>query len=219
MGLKSWTSLASCSPPSPSSNRCTRFLSPAPQVAWAGLTLIPVGAVCIADGISQLGLKQARAQLATGLVFLTLAAVWLPPGWQKSRSEYSSEVALGLPGASLVRVPADQAVVLREVSQSIRDNCDTFISLPGLDSFYLFANVQPPMPFPSRWMWLAEDVPHEQALVEASRRIDRLCVVLNEDLIAAWTSGRQMQGPYVSYIQENFVPAYVFGHYVVLKRR
>ncbi|GAC1507920.1 MAG: hypothetical protein NVS1B3_08720 [Candidatus Dormibacteraceae bacterium] len=195
------------------------FPVPGSQVAWAALPLIPVGAICIADGLSQLGLKEGRAQVATALVFISLAVTWLPPVWQKSRSAYASDVALGLPGASLVRVPSDQAAVLRDVSQSIRDNCDTFISLPGLDSFYLFAGVQPPIPFPSRWMWLAEDLPHEQALVDASKRVDRLCVVLNEELIAAWTSGRQMQGPYVSYIQDNFAPAYVFGHYVILKRR
>ncbi len=153
------------------------------QAAWAALPLVPVGAMCIGDGLAQLGLTRARMQLATSLLFLTFAVSWLPPAWQQSRAAYASSVPLGLPGASLVHVPADQAALLRQVTQSLRDNCDTFISLPGLDSFYIFGQLQPPSPLPSRWMWLIDDVPHQQALVEASKRITRLCVAENDSLM------------------------------------
>lgn len=189
------------------------------QAAWSALALVPVGAICVADGVDQLGLARLRQQLATALVFLALSVSWLPPAWQQSRSAYSSTVALDLPGASLVHVPAAQATQLRQVTQWIRDNCDTFISLPGLDSFYIFAQVQPPSPLPTRYMWLIEDVPHEQALVQASDRINRLCVVENESLIVVWSQGRQISGPLVSYIQAGFVPASTFGDYSVLTRR
>ena len=195
------------------------FPVPGSQVAWAALTLVPVGAVCIADGLSQLGLMRARLQLVASLVFLTLVVSWLPPAWRQSRSAYESSVALALPGASLVHVPPDQAALLRQVTQSIRDNCDTFISIPGLDSFYIFGQLQPPNPLPTRWIWLSGDTEHQQALVEASKRIDRLCVVENDDLITAWSRGRETNGPLVTYIQANFVPVYSFEHYSILKRR
>jgi hypothetical protein len=188
------------------------------QIAWSALALVPVGAICVSDGLDQLGLAQARAQVAAAVVFLALAASWLPPAWQQSRAAYASTVPLGLPGASLIHMPAPQAAVLRQVTKSIDDNCSTFISLPGLDSFYIFAQVEPPSPLPTRYMWLAEDVAHEQALVQASSRIGRLCVVENEPLIVAWTHGRSVSGPLVSYIQDGFQPTYTFGDYSILTR-
>jgi hypothetical protein len=192
---------------------------PGSQETWAVLPLVPVGAICIADGLSQLGLTRARLQLATSLVLLTFAVSWLPVAWRDSRSSYAEGVALDLPGATLVRVPADEAALLRLVTQSIRDNCTTFISVPGLDSFYIWGPFEPPTPLPTRWMWLAGDVPDQQALVETSKSIDRLCVVENDDLIARWVRGRPTYGPLQNYISENFVPAYSFDHYSILKRR
>ncbi len=187
------------------------------QATWAALALVSVGAVSIGDGLTQLGLTRARFQLATSLVFLTFAVSWLPPSWHQSRAAYAASVPLGLPGASLIHVPAAQAALLRQVTQSIRDNCDTFISIPGLDSFYIFAQLQPPSPLPTRFMWLIDDVPHQQALIEASQRINRLCVVENDHLITFWNRGRQVNGPLVTYIQAGFVPAYSFGDYSILK--
>ena len=189
------------------------------QVLWAALTLVPVGAISIADGLAQLGLARVRLQLAAALVFLTIVVSWLPPTWRERRSTYNSSVALDLPGATRIRVPADQAALLRQVTQSIRENCDTFISIPGLDSFYIFGQLQPPSPLPTRYMWLIDDFPHERALVEASKRINRLCVVENDFLIASWSHGRHIDGPLATYIQEGFMPAYTFEHYSILIRR
>ena len=189
------------------------------QAAWSALPLVPVGAICIGDGLAQLGLTRVRLQLATSLIFVTLAVSWLPTTWQQSRSAYASAVALDLPGASLIRVPSAQAILLRQVTQAIRENCDTFISVPGLDSLYLFAQQPPPSPLPTRYMWLIGDVPHQQTLVQVSGRINRLCAVENASLIAAWTQGREVKGPLVDYIQAGFVPAYTFGDYSILTRR
>ena len=189
------------------------------QQAFAALALVPVGALSISDGLVQLGLTWARLQLATALLLLTIVVSWLPPAWQQSRVAYAADVPLGLPGATRVRVPADQAVVLRQITQAVRENCDTFISLPGLDSFYIFAQVQPPTP-PTRWMWLSNNNAQEQAVVEASKRINRLCVLENDDLITLWLQGRKPpNGPLPNYIQESFVPAKSFDQYTILVRR
>jgi hypothetical protein len=189
------------------------------QLGFAALTLAPVGAICIADGVAQLGLTRVRLQLATSLLFLTIVVSWLPPAWQHSRAAYASSIPLGLPGASRVHVAADRAVLLRQITQSLRDNCDTYISLPGMDSFYIFGQLPPPTP-PTRWMWLIDDVPQEQAVVEAGKRINRLCVIENDDLIKLWSQGRQVpNGPLQTYIQEDFVQAYSFDHYSILVRR
>jgi hypothetical protein len=189
------------------------------QALWAAVAYIPVGAVCIADGLVQLGMTRAGYQLTTALVFLMLAAGWVPTAAIYSQAAYASSVPLSLPGASRIRVAAQQAMVLRQVTQSIRDNCDTFISIPGLDSFYIFAQVQPPSPPPTRWIWLVGDAPAQRAVVDASNRVNRLCVVENDSLIALWSDGRQVpEGPLAAYISSDFVPAYSFDGYSILVR-
>jgi hypothetical protein len=68
-------------------------------------------------------------------------------------------------------------------------------------------------------MWLAGDVPHLQALIAASDRINRLCVVENTYLIKAWSRGRTVTGPLDDYIQAGFVPMYSENYYSILIRR
>jgi hypothetical protein len=189
------------------------------QTAWGALPLVLVGAICIGDGLAQVGLSRIRVQAAGALVFLTFVAGWLPSTWREGRAAYASSVPLNLPGANLVRVPADQAALLRQVTQSIDDNCDTFISVPGLDSFYIFGQLTPPTPLPTRYMWLIGDVPHQQALIESSKRINRLCVVENDFLITSWSQGKQVDGPLVTYIQDGFVQQQSLEHYSILVRR
>jgi hypothetical protein len=188
------------------------------QALEAALPLVPVGAICIFDGLGQLGLERVRLQLATWLVFLTLGAGWLPQTWQQTRATYASDVPLGLPGASRVRVPADQAALLGQVNQAIRDNCETFISVPGLDSFYIFSRLKPPGSAPTRWIWLIGDASAQQAVIDASQQVGRLCVVENDSLIAFWTQGRHVGGPLEAYIQGGFGTLYTIGPYSVLVR-
>lgn len=193
------------------------------QVAFAALALVLVGAACINDGLAQLaevGLGSVRLQLATALLFLAMAVSWLPPALQQSRASYAAAVPLGLSGALRVHVPADQATFLRDVTQSLRDHCDTFISVPGVDSFYVFGQLSPPAGMNlTRWIWLTHDVVEQQAAVAASSRVNRLCVVENDALIVYWSQGRQVpDGPLLDYIRQGFVPGYSFGPYSVLVR-
>jgi hypothetical protein len=189
------------------------------QAAWAALPLIPIGAISIADGLVQLGLHQARLQLASLLVFLTFALSWIPSTWRYATAEYASDVSLGLPGATLVRVPPEQAAVLRQLTQAVRDNCETFIAVPGLDSLYVWGPFNPPTPLPTRYMWLTNDVPHLQALIKSSDRINRLCVIENSFLIQVWSRGRTVTSPLDDYIQAGFVQIDSISYDSLLVRR
>jgi len=189
------------------------------QTAWATLPLIPIGALCIADGLVQVGLTRAREQLASMLVFLTFAVSWIPQTWRDTQATYASDVSLGLPGANLVRVTPERAAVLRHIYQTVHDNCDNFVSVPGLDSFYIWEKFDPPTPLPSRFIWLADDVPHLQALIKSSDQINRLCIVENSYLILAWSRGRTVTGPLDDYIQAGFVQIDSIDYYSVLARR
>jgi hypothetical protein len=193
------------------------------QQAFSALMLVSVGAICIGDGLAQLshlGLAPVHLQVATGLLFLTMAVSWLPPALSQSRAGYAADVALGLPGAARIHVPADEAAQLAQVTQMLKDRCDTFISLPGLDSFYTFAQLQPPRAGPTRWLWLSNDAQQQQAVIAASSRVNRLCVLENQDLINFWLQGHPLaNGPLVDYIQQGFVQVDAVGPYALLVRR
>ena len=190
--------------------------------AFAALMLVPVGAICIHDGVvqlSELGLTRVYRQIATAVVFAAIAVSWFPADLQQSRAAYDSAVSLGLPGATRVHVPADQAAILRQVTQALRANCDTFISLPGVDSFYVFAQLPPPTG-PIRLPWLTSNVAKQQAIVALVDPIGRLCVIDNQDLVNFWLQGRpEPVGPLVTYVQNGFVPAESIGKYSLLVRR
>jgi len=193
------------------------------QQDFSALMLVPLGAICIGDGLVQLahtGLGGVREQAVGALVFLTIAISWLPTELNEGLTSYASDVNLGLPGATRVRVPAGQAAVLRQVTQALRTNCDNFISVPGLDSYYLFGQFNPPTAGPTRWMWLSNNVQQQQAAVAVSDRVNRLCVLENQDLISFWLQGRpDPNGPLVDYIQQGFVQVDAVGPYSLLVRR
>jgi hypothetical protein len=189
------------------------------QRGLAVLPLVLVGAICISDGMVQLGLSWVRLQVATWLLFLALAVSWIPPAWRDTQMAYASSVPLALPGASVMRMDPNEAVLFRQITQTIRDNCDTYVSVPGLDSFYIFGRLQPPTPLPTRYMWLSDDTPHQVAVIAAANRVNRLCVVENDVLVTAWTNGRTVGGPLETYIQTGFVPIYSNNHYTILTRR
>jgi hypothetical protein len=190
------------------------------QQAFSALPLVPLGALCIADGLALLGLTALRLQAAAALLFAVIAVSWLPPAWQVARQSYQANVPAGLHGAARVRIPAEQASTLSQVTDSLRGSCDTYISYPGMDSFYLFAQMQPPTGFnPTGWMWLMSEDQQRQ-VVAASQSINRLCVVENDGIVAYWAQGRPIpRGPLLDYIQQNFMPEYSVGGYTILVRR
>jgi hypothetical protein len=190
------------------------FPVPGAQVAYGSLPLVPLGAVCIHDGMAQLRLAPATRQLAAAGLFLVIAASWIPPTWRQLRDQYNADVPLGLPGAALVRLPSDQASTIAGVTRFLHDNCDTYISIPGMDSFYIFAELPPPSS-PTRWIWVSTDVPNQQAVVDAIKGINRLCVVENSLIIPKLHAA----GPMDDYVSSEFVPAETVGSYTILVRR
>lgn len=192
------------------------------QAAFSALMLVPVGALCIGDGLAQLaylGLGRLHQQAVSGLIFLTILVSWLPTALNQARTAYASDVNLALPGATRVHVPAGQAAILRQVTQSLKANCDNFISLPGLDSFYVFGQFNPPTAGPTRWLWLSNDVQQQHAAIASSDRVSRLCVLENQDMINFWLhSGPIPDGPLADYVRQGFVQAEAIGPYSLLVR-
>jgi hypothetical protein len=202
------------------------------QTSWAGMLLIPVGAVCIADGAAVLtALGRARGRpagslawravpVATVLLFLGWAvATIIGPGAVAAVRTYQAGAPLQLPGAERVRLTAEPVQTYRSLARALGNRCDTFVSIPGTNSLYLFSGVPPPTYLnATAWMFLFDDAT-QLRVVEGVERVPRACAVRNEALLAFWSQGRAIpQGPLVAYIERSFDPAKTIEGFELLVR-
>jgi len=196
------------------------------QVSLAAMLLLPVGAICISDGVRQLRLGSAA------LASIGKVADWLTPGVflasaaalvlfaVTTLSEFSSLTPLALPAAESLRVPAQKGAELRALVAAIDQDCTSFITFPGMNSFYFWTGQIPPADVSSEVWWLVLDNSEQQTLVDHLQDKPRLCVVKNQQVIDFWAEGRQVPSrPLVEYIDANFVDSGSYGDYVLLVRR
>jgi hypothetical protein len=202
------------------------------HVVWGSFLLVLVGALCIADGLRQVGgwlraslplSAVARLRIASSLAGLALTALlagWVYGGLERDRALYRNGVPLRLPGSSGLRLPPAQAETLQWVSDNLRRHCEVFVGLPGLPSFYFWTRQEPPDGFNAgTWMYLF--APEVQARTLARiRDVDRVCVVRSASALNLWNRDRPLPpGPLVDYLLENFTPAAHRGDFTLLARR
>jgi hypothetical protein len=185
------------------------------QIAWASFLLVPVGAVCIADGLRELRDLSERAPggrslagFALDAIAVVLLAKVLIAGIAFPAQHYSSlyrfRVPLGLPGAESIRVTPDERAGYRGLVGSLRAHCDTFSSIPGVNGLYLLAQQEPPTYVTtSGWMFLF-DRETQARIVRELEQEDRLCVVRHEFLLNFWSQGRPVPNlPLVAYLEND----------------
>jgi hypothetical protein len=191
----------------------------------AALMLVPVGAITLNDGIRQLP-EWTGYQPPTRLLAL---AAWAAPAalivnvafYQLfaflAISGYTSTEPLGLHGAMLTRVAPQRAAALRVTVAAIERGCSSFLTLPGMASFYIWTDQHPPAQLYSGvWMYFLDSAQQQQVVAEVIGR-PRLCVVRDQAILDFWAEGRPLpKRPLLEYINTNFVPLDMFGEYEVL---
>jgi hypothetical protein len=179
------------------------------QRGWSVVLLIAVGAILIADGV--VGVSFAVGETGGRLVgsiptaaagFAVLTALILPlPG---AISAYRAAEPIDLPGAHLVRTDPATVEALRAVTAALKSKCTTYVSMPGLGSFYLFSAESPPTYLiGSDWM---SGVPSEdqRKAVEEVSAASGVCMLRNDSISGFWLGSTQRQAfpnrPLVNYI-------------------
>jgi len=193
------------------------------QVAIAGLSLVPAGAIVLHDGIRQLqtagwGRPSLFAASAAPAALLVNVLVFLAGGYVVLGA-FSEGTRLGVPGAESIRVPAEQASQLQGLTDAIDRSCSSFISLPGMNSLYLWTHQSPPTNVRAEiWMLTLDDL-QQGSLVRQLESRPRLCVVENQKVVDFWAQGRRVPNrPLVDFIRVGFVEAGTFGDYQLLVR-
>jgi hypothetical protein len=190
-------------------------------------TLLPVliYSICLHDAftsfvrapwsVRNLGILSQRTTalmqvlLATGLLYI-FSIKWCNP--VSSWRYYVSLPKLGLPGAGHLRLPEDQARRYRELATCLQAESDTFITIPGLNSLYLWTGKTPPTSFT-----MTGELPlkeHEQAeTAQALRKFRRPMIVVNTST-SLYFVGR---GPLHDLIGQECREARKFGEFTVLQ--
>jgi hypothetical protein len=160
----------------------------------------------------------AVGAVAAVVVLLFVVDTTLRQPLRESRAAYDSRIAIGLPGASWVRLAEPEVQLYRGITAAIDRNCESFLELPGMGNFYIWSEEEPPTGYvATAWPTLFDDA-HQRKVIEQTRSIEGLCLLRNIGLAQGWSAGTVPPGPLVRYLHRGFEPVVRFGSYELLKR-
>ncbi len=198
------------------------------QTMWSSFLLIPVGVICVGNGVrglAELVEDTDRVALAgLGAVCVVVFGWFMVNGYlreplKEARATYDAATPLELPGAEDIRLSNPEEVeILQAVTSEIDKNCDALIMLPGMDSFYLWTQQEPPSGFTATgWPTLFDDA-HQEKVIEETESIPNLCLLKNIPLALNWGAGKIPRGPLVEYMHEGFEPLTKIQSYGLYRR-
>jgi hypothetical protein len=197
------------------------------QTLWSTFLLIAVGALCIGNGARGLAAVVedpvdrralgALGALAALVLTLFVANTYLRQPYDNNRAAFATGIDLDLPGAESVRLGQEEVDLYRQVKRAIDRNCASLLMLPGMDSFYVWTELEPPSYTATGWPTLFDDE-HQQRVIDDTASIEGLCLLRNVPLAAGWGGGTIPPGPLVSYLERGFQPLARFGEYELLRR-
>ena len=151
---------------------------PGTQIALGTVLFVPLTFVMIADVQRAVSARErvshaARVSFRRRALLVMLAMVATAIIGLQAQRFYARGVPLDLPGARSVRTTELNVATYRWLSANMRENCDAFLSHPGLYSLHFWTEIAPVF-----WSKLFDDDQQRQILASAER-VERLC--------AAWS--------------------------------
>ena len=172
---------------------------------FVSLCLIPV----LRGLIANLAMREPSGfryvlKLALTLVVAAAPGLVLAKVWQEDvrlhAYLYRVWAPLNLPGAQLLRPDPANAALYRCLAENLRHSRPSFVTLPGLNSLYGWAERPTPTGFNIGGNFAFLSHAEQQQVVEVARHCKPVALLLNEDLMFFWSRGRfQPSGPLVDF--------------------
>jgi hypothetical protein len=200
------------------------------QMGIASLTFVPVGALCLADAMTDLRAWAAvrgapsleRLGAVLGVVMVAVAGIFALDSIVRPATTnavlYRDEPKLPFAGAGLMHLPAPTVETYAGVVDLLhRYRCSTFIGYPSIDSLYLWSGLDAPAPqIPNAWM-KALDKAQQQHVVNELRAAPRPCAIRSNELAELYLHGSPPPNlPLVHYVLNGFRPVARAGNFEFL---
>ena len=200
--------------------------------AWGSFLFVPVGALGLARGWRTLFARQGsesalRRWLPATAVAVALASPTLRAAltqWTGCRLVQTLTVPLGLPGAADIRVFRNEAEALQHLTRDLTRRCRTFITMPGLNSLYLFTGSEPPTAMNvGDWMNLFSAARQQEIRDRFSQSPPPRCAVRQRKIVSWWRARRpgaaEFDQPLARYIEDEFVTVDEYEGYELMVQR
>ena len=193
---------------------------------WATFLLIPAAVVILADCATVLSnlpdVPWKRRAVKAGhqvvvAALLCLAVADMGYAFFMNRQIYSNSVSLGLPGAERLHLEPQRVAILNWIVNNLRTQGDTFVTLPGSNSFYFWTEQDPPTGFNASYshMLLTDD--EQKAVVAEMERHPRACALIALENVQFWNA--PLKGILADYLQREFVSVCEIGGYSFMVRK
>ncbi len=196
---------------------------PGPQVALGTALLLPVGALCLSDGLTALDhlvdLRTGIARHAFALLGVLVIGLVGAPYARSSRTIYGWGTALGLPGTARIHASERSAAMYAWLTANLRAHCDAFYTWPGFNSLYLWTDSEPPTQLNATLWPILFDDREQRDVVDALARHARGCIVTQPQATLR-TADRPGpgDGPLARYLATAFEPRGIVGRYLFAVR-
>jgi hypothetical protein len=173
------------------------------QTYFIRVLLIVLAAISLLDGLRSLRRPAALAAMARRFArpaaALTLigVAIAYPVSAYRAKRLYASLTPLGLPGAERIHLAKSEAEDYQWLVARLRQNCDIFVGLPGVPSFYFWTGKplpgpahQAPGPLNSASWMLTFSPAEQQAVIDDLSRYPGACAVYHPGGVKFWNTGK-----------------------------
>jgi hypothetical protein len=195
------------------------------QTLLSVVLVIPVGAICVSNGVRGIWrlieVEPDRLALLGFGALLTVVLAWfvvktyVSEPFHQSRGVYHASPQLNLPGSEDIHLGSEEEVDLYEaVSHAMQENCKSTVMEPGMDSFYLWSEEEPPSLTATGWETLFDDEAQEQVIADTAST-EGLCLLRNKERAAGWG---ESEGPLVTYLEHGFKLIGKWDEYELLRR-
>jgi hypothetical protein len=196
------------------------------QFEFIQVLLLVTVVVCVGDSLTWLTESPGKCDrpMPWGQTAATaaLAAVALAQGGVlvDRYRDYSSLPSLDLPGARLLHVEPNTKANFHWLVRNLKEQCDSFESLPGLPSLNFWTGIEPLTGLNVDDWTLALSPDQQRQVVAAISSHPRACMVYNRPLARFWNpTGENLENlPLVHYIFRNFQPVGSSGDYQLMLR-
>jgi hypothetical protein len=188
------------------------------DAAAAVYPMLLVAAICVDDFLKYLPfvLPQTESKFVGRFNFsavLLIVALFSIRDYFVQRAQYLQNVPLDLPGAVWIRLPSEQASQYQQITSWIKTSADTFVTLPGMYSFYFWAQVDPPTcRNVTHWMTLLPETDQRQ-IVRVLGQHPHAAVIYSPEMAAFWHRPENLPQRTPSPLLVN----YIFEHFEKVK--